>query len=107
MTGIEDIKIGDVYVCSWGYEQTNVNFYQVVEKTPKMVRVKPIRSRIKQEGNLCGYATPLKDKFKTSYDPFVKGEKLCKVHDDGWITLKEGYSAHKWDGEPVFESWWY
>ncbi len=24
------VSVGDVFVSSWGYEQTNVNFYQVI-----------------------------------------------------------------------------
>jgi hypothetical protein len=29
---VESIKVGDIFVGSWGYDQTNVEFYQVVEK---------------------------------------------------------------------------
>ena len=38
----EDIKIGDIFVSSWGYEQTNVNAVQLVElkgKTQSNARV--------------------------------------------------------------------
>lgn len=28
------VKVGDIFYRSWGYDQTNVNFYQVVELSP-------------------------------------------------------------------------
>ena len=31
----DGVKLGQVYVASWGYEQTNVNFYEVVELVGK------------------------------------------------------------------------
>ena len=109
MGGIDEIKVGDIYQCTWGWEQTNVNYYQVVQKTAKMVRIKPIRSRTTEDGYCCGHSVPCKDEFKTGdyYDPFVKGEKLCKVYDDGWIRLSSDHSACKWDGHPMYVSWYH
>ena len=31
------MKQGDVFVSSWGYEQTNVDFYEVVRTTAKYI----------------------------------------------------------------------
>ncbi len=28
----DNVKVGDIFRCSWGYEQTNINFYKVVSK---------------------------------------------------------------------------
>lgn len=40
------ISVGDHFVVSWGYDQTNVNFYEVVGVTPsgKSVRILPVGS---------------------------------------------------------------
>lgn len=39
------VKVGDVFTASWGYEQTNVNFFQVIElvgkKSVKLIEVCP------------------------------------------------------------------
>lgn len=40
------IKVGDIFKATWGYDQTNVDFYVVTRLTPKMVEL--------QE---CGYKT--------------------------------------------------
>lgn len=39
------VEIGDIFEGSWGYDQTNVDFYEVVGFTPsgKSVRLRPIR----------------------------------------------------------------
>lgn len=38
------IKVGDIFVASWGYEQTNLNFFQVVKKVGKQsVRVQEVK----------------------------------------------------------------
>ena len=60
------IKLDDIFVSSWGYEQTNVNFYQVVGFKGKVVLLKEI-NKVKVESyekSLCGVALPLKDDFK-------------------------------------------
>lgn len=33
------IEVGDVFVSTWGYDQTNVDFYEVVAVTPKSVKI--------------------------------------------------------------------
>ena len=33
------VKLGDWFYCSWGYDQTNVDFYKVVGVTPKSVKI--------------------------------------------------------------------
>lgn len=38
------IAVGDVLRSSWGYEQTNVNFYQVVGRSGASVTLRPIAS---------------------------------------------------------------
>lgn len=58
------IKIGDIFVCRWGYEQTNVDFYQVINvKGTKTVELREIKTEIIERGDLTGKVIPCKDKF--------------------------------------------
>ena len=51
------VAVGDVFASSWGYEQTNVDFYQVVALHGRtMVTVRKIRAQI------CGTDTYLQEK---------------------------------------------
>lgn len=74
-------KIGDILVNSWGYDQTNTDFYQVVRLTKKGVYIKQIGQRLEyQEGlsNMAGYTYPLKDYFLAD-----KPEKFCVCKSAG------------------------
>lgn len=51
-----DVKVGDLFVDSWGYEQTQVDLYQVVAKpSAKTVVVRPIACETVEgsEGMMC------------------------------------------------------
>lgn len=46
------MKVGDILKSSWGYEQTNVSFYQVVKATAKMLTVRRIGSEMESDAEL-------------------------------------------------------
>jgi len=71
----EGVNVGDVFCYSWGWEQTNIDFYQVVEKqSASFIVVRPIHSKTIEE---TGWAS---DRVKASINSF-KGVpervKLC------------------------------
>jgi len=58
-------KIGDCLYQSWGYDQTNIDFFEVVEILPKSVKIRPI-SQIMVEGSggfMCENVKPDKGNF--------------------------------------------
>lgn len=69
------VKTGDVFVASWGYDQTNINYEQVVgvSASGKSVYVKPIHFKAADDGRKVVADV---DNFKTAYE--WMGE------DDGW-----------------------
>jgi hypothetical protein len=68
MLTMNDIQIGDIFCASWGYDQTNVDFYEVVRKTAKMIELREIWMWIDEDqGSMSG----------TAYaDPSVKGPSI-------------------------------
>ena len=59
-----ELRCGDIVYSSWGYEQTNVDFYQVVQVvSAKSVRVRRISRRTIETGFMCGITRALKDEF--------------------------------------------
>jgi hypothetical protein len=95
---------GLILVSSWGYEQTNVDFYEVVECIGKtMVRIEKIGSQS---------ATDAGEGFSSMSDHVVPnveartGEfRRCKV-TSGCVRLASYCSAHLWDGRPRYCSWY-
>ena len=57
------VQIGDVLCSSWGYDQTNCDFYQVTGLTAKGVKVRPINGHEVDKGMMTGETTPIKDSF--------------------------------------------
>lgn len=98
-------KVGDTVVNTWGWEQTNVSFYKVVEMTEKTILIKQVRAR--QEENSMhshGMACNL-----IPGDNFVENgdEYRLKVSAGGRLSNPERYyHMHKWDGRPQYCSWY-
>ncbi|OTN93623.1 hypothetical protein [Enterococcus faecium] len=38
-------QVGDIFYSSWGYEQTNVTFWQIVKLTEKTAWFRPIKKQ--------------------------------------------------------------
>lgn len=61
-------NVGDILYQSWGYEQTNIDFFEVVEKLPKSVKLRPISQIIVEgsEGFMSEYVKPHKGNYTGS-----------------------------------------
>jgi hypothetical protein len=109
------VKPGDVYVSTWGYDQTNVDFYEVVRVTASKAELRPIGScaDVDSVGN---YAVVPNRTYEREYDVILnidrgdaKRTKLCTVKR-GWrgeasIVLESGrHWAHRWDGRSMYET---
>lgn len=58
-------KVGDVLYQSWGYDQTNIDFFEVVEVLPKSVKVRAIGQNMVEGsgGFMCERVTPDKGQY--------------------------------------------
>lgn len=109
---VKSVSIGDVFVTSWGYEQTNIDYFEVVEKHGQYVTVKPIASRTVEDtgwmqrtveavpGSYVDKCALIDDKPSARYK--VKGTK-----DKPRIDLTSFASAYIWDGMPNNETNYY
>ena len=108
------LKIGDILYSSWGYDQTNVDFFQVTGlKGTRGVFVRPLAHDTKQTGFMTGQVMPVKDKFigpetyhiarrnSIAYNPSDKYLKPGQERD-----RERHYTASLWDGRPEYESWY-
>ncbi len=59
------VTVGDIYSASWGYEQTNVDYYQVIEVTEKSVKLQEVEKEYQgnEAHSMTGYSVPLPGKF--------------------------------------------
>ena len=89
------VNVGDIYVCSWGYDQTNIDYYKVTNVKNKTVNLVSIGQNRNYTGPMQGECVP---------DPSVVGNKIYtkRMIDNGdSVSFKmTSYSwAYKWSGK--------
>lgn len=93
------LKVGDILVSSWGYEQTNIDFYEVVKVTPKGVGI------VKIEKKTIGPTDGPSIKVVPVPGTGKGGKVLTKrPRPNGYVSITSYSSAQKWDGQPEHET---
>jgi len=96
------VIVGDIFVSSWGYDQTNIDFYQVVGTTPKMLSLRPIDKRVVSgRGEPQEKVIPLANKFT---GPAIRKKLKEGWQGRPWINLNSYSGASKWDGKPATQT---
>tara|TARA_R110002096_G_scaffold364673_1_gene557798 strand:+ start:184 stop:762 length:579 start_codon:yes stop_codon:yes gene_type:complete len=90
----KDLKVGDIYYSSWGYDQTNIDFYKIVDvKGAKATLVEIAKSYLDSE-------FAYEDKVVPAPDVIV-GKPMNKMVDQfGNFSIASYAGAYKWNGEP-------
>lgn len=107
---LTEMKIGDILCATWGFGQTNVNFYKVyhVSKTGKTVGVEQLETKISKvlapmeemtvPGKVLG---PMHKKYKVRQRLNLNDETV------EYIEIASYQRASKWGGEEVRQTSWY
>lgn len=86
---VNPYKVGDIFYDSWGYDQTNIDFYQVIGVSKKSVKLMPIgQIYVESAGDMCEYVAPNPNQFIDWTRASKDGKAITKM-------LKVGY-----DGKP-------
>lgn len=104
------IKVGDILEDSWGYEQTNVEFYMVTKiiSACKIEIVELGHTTVSTESSMSGYVMP--DTECRIGEPVQKmvSQSSWEKQDGRWhVKINESISLTAWDGRPCFQSSWY
>ena len=98
-------KPGDILYNSWGYDQTNIDFYQVTRCTKASVFIRPIKAEYSDRSAGCdmaAYVTPLKNEFT--------GEEIRKkiqwYDGNAYIKFEFGGCSRYKDGDEIYCSWY-
>jgi len=101
------VNVGDVFKSSWGYEQTNIDYYEVTKiVSPTMIEVTPIWANKTETQWLAGQCTPDKGNFKG--EPMRKkvqgymGKPYFKIASYADASLLEPTGFE--NGQPVYPS---
>lgn len=123
---IHSLKVGDLLYGSWGYEQTNVTFVQVVALVGKMfVKVREVSPAIEEEKSISWASCDRRYKVTNEILPPLKSSVFVRDQENGdnhkvisWGKDKDGneqwavrldsvLTVHKYNGGTVYESWYY
>lgn len=106
------VKVGDIFYSSWGYEQTNIDFYQIVDVNGVYaVLAELCQERETPEGYASdsGTCIPIPGKYLDRKQ--LRKKIQAYKRDDGSFCVSfkiESYAyAHKWDGKPLYWSAYY
>ncbi len=118
------VKVGDIFSASWGYEQTNNDFFQVVELVgSSSVRVREVHLPIVDSEAVSGMSENRIYKIVRELLPacsssvFIKDQergdikRLTEGYSEGSVTFKLASFANaylcKADTLKTYESWYY
>lgn len=90
------IKVNDIFYSSWGYDQTNINFYKVKRIMKSMVEIVPIESRIVEEES-TEYTDAVVPYPSNEGNPIKR--KLKRYDDKYYINISSFQGASQWDGK--------
>lgn len=93
------VVVGSIFVSTWGYEQTNVDFYQVVARKNDFVTLRAIRT-IKSYDN--GYND--RGSCLPNISAFCGPEFRKKIDKWGGISFESYKGGILWDGREVYWS---
>ena len=92
--------VGDILYSSWGYDQTNIDFYQVVKVTAKTITVKEINYKSDYDSSMSGYKVPVKNAFiddleytrkviSTDKNPISKAQYFIRLNKSEYCHIIE------------------
>lgn len=77
-----NIKIGDIFRSTWGYDQTNVEFWECVSVSGALITVREIAQQREFSDSMSGNCLPIPGKF-------IGAEKKCRVQYGTRIKVHE------------------
>lgn len=84
------LEVGDILRASWGYDQTNIDWYEVTALVgAQMVELRELDQERAETGSLVGHCVPLVGCYK--------GEAIRKIARDGAVKLTSYATAFKAD----------
>ena len=92
-----NLKEGDILYCSWGYDQTQVDFYKVKEVIGNnRIKIVPMTAIVAKQSTGADYMVAGEE----------KGTPMLKVANGRQNSVKiTSYSnAYLWDGQPKYET---
>ena len=94
----KSLKVGDMLYSSWGYDQTNIDFYQIVGKSGQKLTIREIGATYVPEDR-----NDYQDKLVAKKDAFIS-EEFTKMAQDGYVKISSCQYAYPYNGEAKYQT---
>lgn len=92
------LKEGSILVASWGYDQTNIDYYKVISATARRVTIVNLKNEVlRSDGFGGGVVVPSVEVQDKEITRAVGGDNVVKI--ESYIF------ASPWDGKPKIETY--
>ena len=101
LTKDHDIKVGDIYYTDWGYDQTNIDFYEVVAVRGTRIDMKELRQVLDNHSGNYDAVLPAQGSDRFADDKI----HTVSARADGTVTSLSSFEyPTKWDGKPKYQT---
>lgn len=94
------LNVGDILYSSWGYDQTNVDFYEVTELRGKMVVIREVASKTVKSTPPQDYVVPVPGRYIGK--PMKKRPQVSGGRP--YVKITSFAHAYPWDGKPKYQT---
>ena len=99
-------QVGDIVTNSWGYDQTNVDWYLVKRRTQNYVWLKPVVSQLTADEGCSPMSGVESLRLDEHLKPIEGADPETKHRASGdYVTMRHGCGS-KWTGEKEYSSWY-
>lgn len=98
-----DLKPNDILSGSWGYEQTNVEFYKVLNVKGSTVEIRELAQKTVPDSV---YSHGMADRRLPSESFVADAPVLKRLAKSPYIRVNDCVSLSKWDGRAMYCSWY-
>ena len=98
LTAEKKIEVGDIIVSSWGYDQTNIDFYKIVKQTASSVWIQKLKKQYLEQTGWAHYKVVPSDEFASQ----TQSVKRYKTGE--YVSIDGRIGARLWDGKPETET---
>ena len=89
------VNVGDIFVCSWGYDQTNIDYYKVLEVKNKSVVIAGIGQNRTYTGHMQGECTPVPNAVSDKHIT----KRIISCGDSVSLKMTSYSWAYPWNGK--------
>lgn len=101
---MEPLKVGDILYSSWGYDQTNIDFYKVIEitKSGKSAKIQSIGQKVtRNAGFMCEYVIANPAVVSSGK---ILTKRIKEYNGKPYLNLTSYSGAFLWDGQEKYQS---